>query len=76
MGVGMTQTMGKLMGVVCPFFIFPMFDNNPFSPFYMYGASMLVLALMAATFPFDMTQVELDNVTTFASQVKTTDSLV
>ena len=26
MGVGMTQTMGKLMGVVSPYFVYPMYS--------------------------------------------------
>lgn len=57
--------MGKLMGVVCPYFIFTMFDNNPYSPFLLYGASMLILSFLAFTFPFDMTQKELDTVDVF-----------
>ncbi|CAD8097926.1 unnamed protein product [Paramecium primaurelia] len=61
MGVGMTQTVGKSMGVISPYFIYPMYSENPYSPFYLYASSMVVLAILSATLPFDMTQVELDN---------------
>ncbi|CAD8192345.1 unnamed protein product [Paramecium pentaurelia] len=61
MGVGMTQTVGKFMGVISPYFIYPMYSDNPYSPFYLYASSMVVLAILSATLPFDMTQVELDN---------------
>ncbi|CAD8128532.1 unnamed protein product [Paramecium sonneborni] len=61
MGVGMTQTVGKFMGVISPYFIYPMYSENPYSPFYLYAASMVILAILSATLPFDMTQIELDN---------------
>ncbi|CAD8208345.1 unnamed protein product [Paramecium octaurelia] len=62
MGVGMTQTVGKFMGVISPYFIYPMYSDDPYSPFYLYAGCMIVLAVLSATLPFDMTQVELDNI--------------
>lgn len=49
------------MGVISPYFIYPMYSDNPYSPFYLYASSMVILAILSATLPFDMTQVELDN---------------
>lgn len=55
MGVGMTQTVGKFMGVISPYFVYPMYSSDAYSPFYLYAGCMIVLAVMAATFPIDMT---------------------
>ena len=47
--------MGKIVGAVIPYIIFPIYYSDPQLPFLIYAVSMLLLALFAFTFPFDMT---------------------
>lgn len=65
MGVGLTQTVGKLTGAVIPFFIFEVYAYNPLLPFLIYAVCMVFLAYFAHQFPFDLTSVELDSLKHF-----------
>lgn len=47
--------MGKFMGVISPYFVYPMYTEDSYSPFLLYSISMIILSLLAATFPFDFT---------------------